>query len=74
MNRLGRDCPTRRCGPSRRAQTASAALRRVEDVGLELRFIWNAELAHSQVYRDVQELLAVAKAKREELEARGWKA
>ncbi len=52
------------------AQTAFAELRQVEDVGLELRFIWNGELAHSHVYRDVQELMAVANAKREELEGR----
>jgi hypothetical protein len=49
-----------------------ARLRRIEGVGLELRFIWNGELAHSQVYRDVQDLLSASNSKREELEGRGW--
>jgi hypothetical protein len=53
-------------------QSAQAVLRRVEDVGLELRFIWNRDLAHSQVYQDVHELLRASNSKREELEARGW--
>lgn len=57
---------------SKGTQAAAAVLRKVDGVGLELRFVWNGELAHSQIYRDVQELLAAAKAKREELEARGW--
>jgi hypothetical protein len=55
-------------------QSAGAVLRRIEGVGLELRFIWNGELAHSQVYRDVQDLLSASNSKRAELEGRGWKA
>jgi hypothetical protein len=38
---------------------------------VELRFTWNGELAHSQVYRDIEELLRVSISKREELLARG---
>jgi len=49
-------------------------LRRIEGVGLELRFMWNGDLAHSQIYKDVQELLRASNSKREELEGRGWKA
>jgi hypothetical protein len=55
-------------------QSAQAILRRIEGVGLELRFMWNGELAHSQVYKDVQDLLSASTSKREELEGRGWKA
>jgi hypothetical protein len=51
-----------------------AALRRIEGVGLELRFMWNGERAHSQVYKDVQDLLKASNGKHEELEARGWQA
>jgi hypothetical protein len=43
-------------------------------VGLELRFKWNGDLAYSQVYHDAGELVRVAQAKREGLEARGWTA
>jgi hypothetical protein len=35
-------------------------------------FMWNDDLARSQVYRDVQEMMTVAPAKQEELLARGW--
>ena len=49
-------------------------LRRINGVGLELRFIWNGELAHSQIYNDVQDLLSTSKSKREELEGRGSRA
>jgi hypothetical protein len=59
---------------SKGTQSASAVLRRVEGVGLELRFIWNGDLAHSQIYKDVQDLLTASNSKREELEGRGWKA
>jgi hypothetical protein len=47
-------------------------LRRIEGVGLELRFMWNGDLAHSQVYKDVQDLLRASGSKRQELEGRGW--
>jgi hypothetical protein len=57
---------------SKDTQSAGAVLRRIEGIGLELRFIWNGELAHSQVYRDVQDLLRASNTKREELEGRGW--
>jgi hypothetical protein len=53
-------------------QTAQAVMRRVPEVGLELCFLWNGDLAHSQIYRDGGELLRVAEAKREELQGRGW--
>ena len=59
---------------SKSTQSAEAVLRRIEGVGLELRFIWNGELAHSQVYKDVQDLLKASNSKREELEGRGWQA
>jgi hypothetical protein len=59
---------------SKGEQVAAAELRQVEGVGLELRFVWNGELVHGQIYRDVQELLSVAHAKRDELQARGWTA
>lgn len=59
---------------SKGSQPAEATLRRIEGVGLELRFIWNGELAHSQIYKNVQDLLRVSSSKREELEGRGWKA
>ena len=45
-------------------------LRRIEGVGLELRFMWNGDLAHSRVYPEVR----ASNSKREELEGRGWKA
>jgi hypothetical protein len=58
---------------SKGTQSAGAVLRRIEGVGLELRFIWNGELAHSQIYKDVQDLLSASNSKREELEGRSWK-
>jgi hypothetical protein len=54
------------------AQSASAHVRVIPGVGLELRFSWNGELAHSQVYRNADDLAGVAQAKREDLKARGW--
>jgi hypothetical protein len=54
-------------------QSAQTVLRRIPELGLELRFIWNGELAHSQVYIEVGELLRASNSKREELEARGWR-
>ena len=59
---------------SKGSQSAQATSRRIEGVGLELRFMWNGELAHSQVYKDVQELMRASTSKREELEGRGWQA
>jgi hypothetical protein len=53
-------------------QTAEAVFVQVPEIGLGLRFIWNGELAHSQVYRDTSDLQRVTQEKRRELEARGW--
>jgi hypothetical protein len=59
--------------PPKGTPSAGAVFRRLEGIGLELRFIWNGKLAHSQVYRDVQGLLNASTSKREELEGRGWR-
>lgn len=52
-------------------QSAAAHVRVVPGTGLELRFTWNGELAHSQVYRNAGDLARVAQAKGEDLAARG---
>ena len=54
-------------------QQATATVRTVDDMGLELRYEWNGELRQSQVYRDKDALHADAIKKREDLIARaGW--
>jgi hypothetical protein len=52
--------------------TAEARVRPIEGVGVELRFLWNGDLRWSQLFKSWPELEATEKAKRTELEERGW--
>jgi hypothetical protein len=54
-------------------KTATAAVREIERVGFELRYVWDGELMQSHLFRDGTELLREAEMKRFELEGRGWK-
>ena len=51
---------------------ATATMRSIHGIGLELRFAWNGDLRWSQVYRDPADLREHAEAKRTELVQRGW--
>jgi hypothetical protein len=51
---------------------AEGFARPIEGVGIELRFLWNGHLRWSQVFKTWPELEATEKAKRSELEGRGW--
>jgi hypothetical protein len=53
--------------------TAEARVRRVEGVGLELRFTINGELHYSQRFKVWAELEQAAREKRRDFEERGWK-
>ena len=54
-------------------KTAQDLVHEIQDVGLELRYLWNGELMMSRVFRSGPELLAEATEKRFELEGRGWR-
>jgi hypothetical protein len=48
-------------------------MRPIEGIDIELRYAWNAELRVSQMFKTWDELEVAATAKRQELEARGWR-
>jgi hypothetical protein len=54
--------------------TAEAKVRPIEGIGVELRNGWNGDLRVSQVFKAWEALEAAANEKRQELEARGWRA
>jgi hypothetical protein len=53
-------------------KTATAAVREIQGVGLELRYVWDGELMQSHLFRDGTELLKDADTKRLQLEKWGW--
>ena len=61
------------CTLQKGTKTATEAVREIERVGLELRYVWDGELMPSHLFRDGTELLKEADSKRFELEERGWK-
>ncbi len=49
----------------------------LEDIGIELRLLWNGDLRRSQVFRTptaVDDAIAEADVRRRDLESRGWQA
>ena len=52
--------------------TATAHVKAIDGVGLELRFMIDGELRHSQIFREWQSLEQAAPEKRAEFEQRGW--
>jgi hypothetical protein len=57
---------------TRNGQQAEAVLRTIENIGCELRLIWNGDLRFSQVYRDGGEVQAAADERWRDLQIRGW--
>ena len=53
---------------------ASAHVKAIDGIGLELRFSIDATLYHSQIFRDRQSLEQAAREKRGDFESRGWTA
>jgi hypothetical protein len=53
-------------------KTATAAVREIQGVSLELRYVWDGELMQSHLFRDGTELLKDADTKRLQLEKWGW--
>lgn len=51
---------------------ASAHIRSIDGVGLELRFLIDGELRHSQIFRDWKLLEQAAAEKKTDFLARGW--
>jgi hypothetical protein len=51
---------------------AEARVRRIEGIGIELRFEWNGDLGVSQVFKPWDALEASASERRQDLKARGW--
>jgi hypothetical protein len=52
---------------------SSAHVRSIDGAGLELRFMIDGELRHSQLFRDWTLLQQAAREKRGDFEARGWR-
>jgi hypothetical protein len=57
---------------TKNGKTARADVRKIEGVGVELRYYWDAELMQSFLFKDGTELLKEAQIKRFDLEERGW--
>ena len=57
---------------TKNGHTATAHVRAIDGVGLELRFVIDGELRHSQIFREWQSLEQAAPEKRAEFEQRGW--
>jgi hypothetical protein len=52
--------------------SATAHVKAIDGVGLELRFMIDGESRHSQLFRDWQLLEQAAREKRADFEERGW--
>ena len=57
---------------TKNGHTATAHVKAIDGIGLELRFMIDATLYHSQIYRDWPSLEQAASEKRGEFETRGW--
>ena len=57
---------------TKNGQRATAHVKAIDGIGLELRFMIDATLYHSQIYRDWPSLEQAAREKRGDFEARGW--
>ena len=54
-------------------QQTHAVMRPIKDMGVELRLLMNDELSITQLYEDLNALLAVSEAQRQDLEQHGWR-
>jgi hypothetical protein len=62
---------------TKNGQRATAVFRYIENIGVELRLLWNDDVRESRLYRGhdaVAEARAEADARRRDLESRGWSA
>jgi hypothetical protein len=59
---------------TKNGHSATAHVKAIDGVGLELRFMIDATLYHSQIFRDWPSLEQAAREKRGDFEDRGWRA
>lgn len=57
---------------TKNGHTATARVKAIDGVGLELRYEWDGDLRASQVFKSWEELGVASGEKRRELEAKGW--
>jgi hypothetical protein len=54
-------------------QQTHAVMRPIKDMGVELRLLMNDELSVTQLYEDLNALLEVSEAQKQDLEQHGWR-